>query len=80
MRQRLGHAIYGTGKETLDEVVVRLLQQAGQRLALLETNTAGEMAQRLLALAWWDWSHEELRDALPAFRALKAKAFLDRYA
>ena len=34
---------------------------------------------RLLALAWWTWSHDRLRDALMDFRALKAEAFLDRY-
>ena len=38
-----------------------------------------ERAARLLRLAWWDWSHERLRTALPDFRALPAEAFLDRY-
>ena len=36
-------------------------------------------AERLLALAWWDWGHARLRDALTDFRALKAEAFLDKY-
>ena len=36
-------------------------------------------ADRLLALAWWDWDHARLRDALTDFRALKAEAFLDKY-
>ena len=31
------------------------------------------------ALAWWDWSHERLRVALPDFRALPAEAFLEKY-
>ncbi len=34
---------------------------------------------RLLALAWWDWDHSRLRDALADFRALRAEEFLDRY-
>jgi phosphonate metabolism protein (transferase hexapeptide repeat family) len=34
---------------------------------------------RLLALAWWDWDHDRLRDALTDFRSLKAEAFLDKY-
>ncbi|MBI1338924.1 chloramphenicol acetyltransferase [bacterium] len=33
----------------------------------------------LLALAWWDWSHERLADALEDFRRLDAEAFLERY-
>ncbi len=37
------------------------------------------VADRLMALAWWDWSHERLRTALPDFRAMKAEAFLEKY-
>ena len=39
-----------------------------------------EVIDRLLALAWWDWSHDALRTALEDFRSLKAEAFLERYA
>lgn len=35
---------------------------------------------RLMELAWWDWSHEQLRTALPDFRALPVEAFLEKYA
>lgn len=38
-----------------------------------------KIGERLLALAWWDWSHERLRSALPDFRRLKAEEFLERY-
>jgi len=37
------------------------------------------IAERLLALAWWDWDHARLRAALEDFRSLRAEAFLDRY-
>jgi phosphonate metabolism protein (transferase hexapeptide repeat family) len=37
------------------------------------------IAERLAALAWWDWSHERLRAALPDFRALDVAAFIDKY-
>jgi len=33
----------------------------------------------LLALAWWDWSHERLRAALDDFRNLSAAAFVQRH-
>jgi hypothetical protein len=36
-------------------------------------------ADRLLALAWWDWDHDRLRRALEDFRTLKAEAFLERH-
>jgi len=38
-----------------------------------------EIADRLIALAWWDWPHATLRMALDDFRALTAEAFLERY-
>jgi len=38
-----------------------------------------DVADRLEALAWWDWTHEEIRTALPDFRALSAEAFLEKY-
>ena len=37
------------------------------------------IADRLMALAWWDWSHDRLRAALMDFRSLKAEAFLEKY-
>jgi phosphonate metabolism protein (transferase hexapeptide repeat family) len=40
---------------------------------------ADSIAERMLALAWWDWSHERLHAALPDFRALSAEQFLDKY-
>lgn len=37
------------------------------------------IAERLIALAWWDWDHASLRAALEDFRTLKAEAFLEKY-
>ena len=37
------------------------------------------IAQRLMALAWWDWEHTRLRDALEDFRSLEIEAFLEKY-
>ncbi|HMM89164.1 transferase hexapeptide repeat family protein [Bradyrhizobium sp.] len=37
------------------------------------------IADRLTALAWWDWDHETLRRALPDFRTLAVEDFLDKY-
>ena len=38
-----------------------------------------EIAERLIAMAWWDWPHDALRLALDDFRTLSAEAFLERY-
>lgn len=37
------------------------------------------VAERLQAMAWWNWDHEQLRLALPDFRSLSAEAFLEKY-
>ncbi|WP_237151874.1 DapH/DapD/GlmU-related protein [Oryzibacter oryziterrae] len=38
------------------------------------------IAERLEALAWWDWSHERLREALEDFRGLSIEKFLEKHA
>jgi nicotinamide-nucleotide amidase len=50
LRARLVDFVYAEGDVTLEAVVVEALQNAGVCLALLETNTGGELAQRLAAV------------------------------
>ncbi len=38
-----------------------------------------EIAERLTRLAWWNWSHDALRTALPDFRKLDIESFLDKH-
>ncbi len=38
-----------------------------------------DIAARLVALAWWNWNHAALREALPDFRALAIEDFLAKY-
>lgn len=38
-----------------------------------------DVADRLRALAWWDWPHERLRAALEDFRRLPVRQFLERH-
>jgi phosphonate metabolism protein (transferase hexapeptide repeat family) len=52
---------------------------AGVPAQPLRPRFAPGIADRLMALAWWDWSHERLRGALFDFRALRAEAFLEKY-
>ena len=37
------------------------------------------VADRLMAMAWWDWSHARLTEALPDFRALPVEAFIEKW-
>ena len=52
---------------------------AGTPARPLRPRQPREIADRLIALAWWDWPHDTLRAALQDFRALEAEAFLERY-
>ncbi|MCO8146085.1 chloramphenicol acetyltransferase [Rhodovulum tesquicola] len=52
---------------------------AGVPARPLRARFPDNVAERLMALAWWDWPHEQLRAALDDFRRLPAEAFLDRH-
>ena len=52
---------------------------AGTPAKLLRLRQPRDIAERLIALAWWDWDHGALRTALPDFRSMKAEAFLEKY-
>ncbi|MEX0371236.1 MAG: chloramphenicol acetyltransferase [Tateyamaria sp.] len=45
----------------------------------LRDRYAPGVADRMMALGWWDWDHDTLRARLQDFRALKAEAFLEKY-
>lgn len=47
VRERLGDFIFGVDRDTLEGVAIKRLLDAGETLALLETNTGGHVAQRL---------------------------------
>jgi hypothetical protein len=38
------------------------------------------LAERYEKLAWWDWDHDRLRDALDDFRSMTAEEFVARHA
>ena len=52
---------------------------AGIPATPLRARLAPHLAERMIALAWWDWPHDRLRAALPDFRALHAEDFLEKY-
>ena len=52
---------------------------AGVPARPLRARLAPDMAERMIALAWWDWDHARLRAALEEFRTLSPEAFLERH-
>lgn len=52
---------------------------AGNPARVIRPRFPAVLANRLQALAWWDWSHARLAAALPDFRRLAIEAFLEKY-
>ncbi len=52
---------------------------AGMPAGELRPRFLSPVADRLVALAWWDWDHIRLRAALSDFRSLSVEAFLEKY-
>ena len=52
---------------------------AGNPARPIRMRFEARLAADLAALAWWDWSHERLREALPDFRSLPAEAFVAKH-
>ena len=73
----------GVGAVAAGAIVTKTVEPytivAGTPAKTLRQRQPREIADRLIALEWWNWSHEALRRALDDFRTLTAEAFLERY-
>jgi phosphonate metabolism protein (transferase hexapeptide repeat family) len=52
---------------------------AGNPARVIRSRFPEAIATRLQRLAWWDWSHERLKAALPDFQKLPIEHFLERH-
>jgi nicotinamide-nucleotide amidase len=66
LRQRLGVAIYGVEKETLSEVVGRLLSEKALKLAVIDTLTGGQVVREMIESGFGDLIAADLHPANPA--------------
>ena len=71
-------AVVGAGavvtKDVGDYTIV-----VGNPARVLRRRLPEALAEKMLALGWWDWDHERLHAALDDFRKLDAQEFIDRY-
>jgi phosphonate metabolism protein (transferase hexapeptide repeat family) len=52
---------------------------AGNPARVVRSRFPDIIVDRLINLAWWDWSHERLAEVLPDFRRLAVDVFLDKH-
>ncbi|KRS15120.1 chloramphenicol acetyltransferase [Roseovarius indicus] len=75
----VGHGAVVAAGAVVTKDVAPFMIVAGVPAKPMRERLPGPVAERMMALAWWDWEHERLRAALADFRALKAEAFLEKY-
>lgn len=75
----IGHGAVIAGGAIVTKDVAPYMIVAGIPAVPLRARFSDAVAERMLALAWWDWPHDRLRAALDDFRKLCAEDFLDRY-
>jgi len=75
----LGHGAVVAAGAVVTRDVAPYTIVAGTPATTLRLRQPPDIAERLIALAWWDWPHDDLREALSDFRSLQAKAFLEKY-
>ena len=75
----IGHGAVVAGGAIVTKDVAPYMIVAGIPATPLRARFSAPVAERMMALAWWDWPHERLRAALDDFRSLSALDFLDRY-
>ncbi|MFT7136607.1 MAG: phosphonate metabolism protein (transferase hexapeptide repeat family), partial [Akkermansiaceae bacterium] len=75
----IGHGAVVAGGAIVTKDVAPYMIVAGIPAVPLRSRFAPHIADRLTELAWWDWPHDRLRQALEGFRNLGAEAFLERY-
>ncbi|MBN2760262.1 MAG: chloramphenicol acetyltransferase [Rhodobacteraceae bacterium] len=75
----LGHGAVVAAGAVVTKDVAPYTIVAGTPAKVLRLRQPPKIAERLIALAWWDWPHDRLRATLDDFRMLHAEAFLDKY-
>ncbi|NKX37786.1 chloramphenicol acetyltransferase [Rhodobacteraceae bacterium R_SAG4] len=75
----IGHGAVVASGAVVTKDVAHYTIVGGNTAKLIRRRYPEQVADRMMALAWWDWDHAVLRERLADFRSLKAEEFLEKY-
>lgn len=75
----IGHGAVVAAGALVTKDVPPYIIVAGVPAKPLRERQPRHIAERLMALEWWDWDHQRIRSSLDDFRKLSAIEFLEKY-
>ena len=75
----IGHGAVVAAGAVVTKDVPPYMIHAGLPAKPLRPRCAPDLAERLIALAWWDWEHGALLGAMDDFRKMEIAAFLEKH-
>ncbi len=75
----IGHGAVVASGSVVTKNVAPYTIVGGNTAKLIRRRYPEQVADRMMALGWWDWDHAVLRERLADFRSLKAEEFLEKY-
>ena len=75
----IGHGAVVAAGAVVTKNVAPYAIVAGVPARFLKWRFAPQMAERLMRLAWWDWEHGRLAEAVEDMRAMGVEDFLAKY-
>lgn len=75
----IGHGAVVASSAVVTKDVAPYTIVGGVTADVIRPRFPAKVAEAMMELAWWDWSHDQLRASLDDFRNLSAEAFLEKY-
>jgi phosphonate metabolism protein (transferase hexapeptide repeat family) len=76
---KIGHgAVVASGAVVTKDVAPYTIV-AGVAATEIKRRVPEHIAEQLMEMVWWNWSHELLKERLHDFRRLPAEAFIEKY-